>query len=173
MDKATEFFLLEIQRQCAYGLYSIDEMQKYLNQEFEADIVAFWYYAQGFLISCANVSKFLWGARPMKETEKELRKSIRSMLGVNSRFSIKDRNVRNGFEHFDERVIDWLYQNPGLYITDSCIGDINSFENENTTIFRFFSTKDYTITVQGEVYDVEKIAYELKYIKEKIDELFS
>lgn len=53
------------------------------------------------LVAAANISKLLWGTKAVIEKR---RAGLRDKLGIDDTFSIKDRDLRNDFEHFDERV---------------------------------------------------------------------
>ena len=66
------------------------------------DTRRFWCSAQAFLVSCANVSKILWGGRRPNE-----RAELRSLLDVDADSPLKSRKRRDQFEHFDERIVDW------------------------------------------------------------------
>lgn len=72
MDRFLEDkFIGEIKTQCKYGLISFSN----INQLVEAERVnsdAIWFYMESFLISAANVSKFLWGADKPKDHKKKI-----------------------------------------------------------------------------------------------------
>jgi hypothetical protein len=64
-----------------------------------------WFALQGILGIGANVGKLLWGSKgPEVEAERE---PLRNAAGITAQTSLKSRAVRNSFEHFDERVMDW------------------------------------------------------------------
>jgi hypothetical protein len=60
-----------------------------------------WRTLQNLLVSAANISKLLWGSRGGREAE---RAELRQSLGVGDDSPMKDTDLRNDFEHFDERV---------------------------------------------------------------------
>jgi len=63
------------------------------------------------LLNCAaNVSKLLWG---VKKTLAAERRRLREYFQVTDASPVKDRKLRDHFEHFDERIADWARPRPG------------------------------------------------------------
>jgi hypothetical protein len=60
-----------------------------------------WFALQSVLVSAANVSKLLWGSRGKRSAE---RQALRDSLGVADSSPLRDPDLRNDFEHFDERL---------------------------------------------------------------------
>jgi hypothetical protein len=65
-----------------------------------------WFALQGILSIGANLAKLFWGSKGAA-VEAE-RAPLRRLAAVDDRSPLKSRDVRNAFEHFDERVIDWF-----------------------------------------------------------------
>jgi hypothetical protein len=64
----------------------------------------------GIVGTAANVAKMLWGSRgPEVEAERE---PLRQAAGVTDESPLKRRGIRNGFEHLDERLMDWHRRHP-------------------------------------------------------------
>jgi hypothetical protein len=60
-----------------------------------------WMALQTIAVSAANLSKMFWGSRGRREAE---RKTLRDSLGVTDPSCLRDPDLRNAFEHFDERI---------------------------------------------------------------------
>jgi predicted dienelactone hydrolase len=74
-----------------------------------------WFGLQSVLISASNVSKLLWGSRAQPVVE--ARAPLRDSVGIGDDSPLSSRNIRNDFEHFDERLEEWFGQEgPKTYI---------------------------------------------------------
>lgn len=60
---------------------------------------------QNFLVASANLSKLFWGSGGRKEAE---RAPLRDSLEVAIDSPLRDPDLRNDFEHFDQRVEQWF-----------------------------------------------------------------
>lgn len=72
-----------------------------LTRDLEGTFIAL----QALLVAAANLSKLFWGAGGRKEAE---RRPLRESLGVGNESPLRDPDLRNDFEHFDERVERWF-----------------------------------------------------------------
>lgn len=90
----------EIQDQCIFALMAHNELAR-ADHDPRSPTEHTWYALQNFLVAAANISKLLWGTKAVIEKR---RAALRDKLGIDDTFAIKDRDLRNDFEHFDERV---------------------------------------------------------------------
>ena len=101
-------FQHEVELQCRFILASVHELNATQVLRGQDDV---WRQLQTILVSSANLSKMLWGSgtnkaeRKAKEAE---RKPLRDSLQIEDGSPLRDRNLRNDFEHFDERVERWF-----------------------------------------------------------------
>ena len=109
MDEFTlKIFVDEIKQQSEYALTSYNEMIKALE---ERNTRAFWYYTSSFLSSTANVSKLLGGNS--KSGSYSEREQIRTYFNIqNDDLMIHVRDVRNAFDHYDDRIKTWSEKVP-------------------------------------------------------------
>jgi hypothetical protein len=99
----------------------LDEALQAAPAEFSDDV--FWHDVHAALSCAAMVSKVLWGGPKNPPPEVVARRTrIRVRLGVPDGSVVHDRFVRNGFEHFDERVETWWQEDPNHNIADRSIG---------------------------------------------------
>jgi hypothetical protein len=75
----------------------------------------------------ANLSKVFWPSSK-KSSCVERGKMMRDVFEVTEASPLFERNVRNGFEHLDERVHTWLADAAPPSIIDQWIGDRSMFE---------------------------------------------
>ena len=98
-------FETEVRFQCRAVLKAaegIDDALDRMDMESTSDV---WVQIQTLLIAAANVSKLLWGSGAKKSQD---RAALQAKLGVAADSPLADvPDLRNDFEHFDERVEEW------------------------------------------------------------------
>lgn len=117
-------FHLEVERQCRFGLLAAHNLRKAVDR---LDDDRAWYSIQALLIASANVSKLLWpsgrhnkGRPPIPERGEELR----ATLPVSDPSPLEPRNLRNHFEHFDERLESWATSGEQPIFVDSIVSPL-------------------------------------------------
>lgn len=86
-----------------------------------------WLALQNILVAAANLSKLLWGSSGKREQE---RQALRDSINVDNASPLKSLDIRNDFEHFDERIEDWyVREGQSIYIGRTIGGGIHN-ENE-------------------------------------------
>jgi hypothetical protein len=92
----------EVQFQCRAVLDAGGRLQQAVpTRDVEMVFVAL----QGVLVASANLSKLLWGSGGRRDAE---RIRLRESLAVADDSPLRDPQLRNDFEHFDERVELWF-----------------------------------------------------------------
>jgi hypothetical protein len=101
MDKRMMLiFREELGLQCKMILAAADDLE----ESHAADDT--WIALQQMLIAAANISKMLWGSKGKRDlARKDLRESI-GVTDANAK-TIRDPDLRNDWEHFDERLESW------------------------------------------------------------------
>ena len=92
----------EVRFQCIAVLDAGTRLQQALPSH---DIDAVFLALQGVLVASANLSKLLWGSGGRRDAE---RSRLREGLQVADDSPLRDPDLRNDFEHFDERVERWF-----------------------------------------------------------------
>jgi hypothetical protein len=82
------------------------------------DSVEVWSAIQSILIAAGNVSKILWPS-PGRSARGE---ALRALLDVDDTNPLSNRKFRNHFEHYDERIEDWMATKPAATYLDQKIG---------------------------------------------------
>jgi hypothetical protein len=135
----------EVKRQCVFALIAWQEMQMRLNNPeqglagIESD--RFWTAMQTFLGACAVLSKLCWpsdtkwkGESPEDVTFRiERGKELRQSLSVADSSPLKNKEVRNCFEHIDERLDVWARHSPNRMLMSRCSGEPGSWVIESAT----------------------------------------
>ena len=115
-------------------------------------------HIQAFLVAVANLSKILWNEKFTSRGEE-----LRRVLQVPTDSPVKDKNIRNVFEHYDERIESWVNSSKRRHISDmnisisgfSAIPDLDpidcmrnldiSHDRKNLTLT--FNDKPYNLTM--------------------------
>lgn len=160
----------EVERQSSYALMSIEYINGYFSNSNQKPMnnTLLWYHVQSFLNSTANVSKLIWGSKDTFTSRKELRVS----LNVSEDSPLRNRELRNTFEHFDERLEDWFESNESQIFIDSNIGPIGMLTNLDASKYlRNFDTSKNAITYQGKEYKLQPLVDEIVSINETAKKL--
>jgi hypothetical protein len=99
-----------------------------------------WFALQNVLVSAANLSKLLWGSSGKREHE---RVALRDSIGVDNTSVLKSLDIRNDFEHFDERIEDWyVRQGQSGYVGRNIGSGVVHIEDEDENEGRRFGEYD-------------------------------
>jgi hypothetical protein len=99
-------FQRQIKFQCDCVLIAAQELDKALAHK---DFTAFFCAIQSLLGSAANISKALWSVRKTKNAL-AARAPLRASLQITDASPLNPRNMRDNYEHFDERLDKWWEQ---------------------------------------------------------------
>jgi hypothetical protein len=89
--------------QCNAVLFGAQDMQP-IGQH-----TRFWHGAQNLIIGAGNLSKTLWGTGNKDERNRRFadRQPLRDSLGVTDASPLRRVDIRNDYEHLDERLERW------------------------------------------------------------------
>lgn len=115
------------------------------------DRLEVWCSIQSILVSTANISKILW---PSKNRVRG--KRLREMLKVEADNILSNRNFRNHFEHYDERIEDWFdHRSGGVYIDLAMNPSLRGGFGGND--HRGYNSFDNSLTFRGERLDLNNV----------------
>lgn len=138
-----------------------EDMEKY-TQSLGLLTNRLWYSLQNFLVAVANVSKLLWNGEARGE-------KLRKLYGVEESSPLKGKRFRNHFEHFDERIDDWVASSKRMCFVDSNIGPKGSIVGpDKTDYFRNFDPAKCTLSYAGEDYELTPVHEAIKSLYEKV-----
>jgi hypothetical protein len=137
-DRTAEIFKFEIETQCRFILRAEERLRT-----VPGDVMLAWQELQTVVVSAANISKILWGSSGRKEKERE---PLRRALKVPDDSPLRDPDLRNDFEHFDERIDLFFDGAPTRPYAGRNIGDVASFGGPSTDWFGFFDPFSGVIT---------------------------
>lgn len=161
-DLGVQVYLLQIHQQCEFALYSYEKMDE-ISSDCIVSGAKFWCYAQSMLSCTANISKYLWGRKYGEDRE-----LIRKLLDIQDDSPLKDRQVRNHIEHFDERLLQWekRIQDDEIY-TDAGIGTEDSYNDYTYTPFRYYAMDTNIIYFKDLKFDINNMVVEIRRVRNR------
>jgi hypothetical protein len=166
-----DVFAREVIRQCEFTLraahylnHALLEDDKAAREGRQRDRGAAWYAVQGFLTSAANVSKLFWPTPPKKGQKPKIEgrgEALRKLFEIGDDSPLAFRDVRNHFEHFDERLETWATSAPGGNLLDSnIIHDPSKIKLSGLTpanYLRTLNTGSMSITFGGDEFAIQPV----------------
>lgn len=129
------------------------------------DKIEVWGAIQSILGAAGIVSKILWPSRKQSE---ERGNRLRMLLNVDSHNPLSDREFRNHFEHYDERIEEWFEENRSAVYIDSGIDSFKSIWGNNpANRHRFYNPLTQILTFRGESADLAALLSALEEIRHK------
>lgn len=164
------------------AFYRLKEMEE---GRMEGNMDMFWYFIQTAILYSGNVSKLLWPSYRKKrgkdgkysftpEHKKYIKERLilRETLQINKNSTVKNKRLRNSFEHIDERMEEHNF----ILFADKNIG--NSVMNINITgiteeeqrkkMFRFYNSETSELLFYGESIIIKDLYEDMIDIRNKI-----
>jgi hypothetical protein len=107
--------LVEATFQSRFAVRAADELNEGLRL---ADSDRVWSAIHALLAATANLSKILWPTRPTSRARGD---RLRRRLGITATSALRDRGMRDVFEHFDDKLEDWAASSERHNIVDQGI----------------------------------------------------
>jgi len=101
---------------------------------------------QNLLINAASISRYFWPASSDR-LHKKRGQRLREVFSISESNPLKDRNVRNFMEHFDEKLDIWLSVPVAGTIIPSSVGRRITDDRGVQHFFRAFHTDDWTFEI--------------------------
>ena len=152
--------------QCEFVLTAANEVNVGLAQQDTNSIHYIFYGIQNLLNAAANISKALWGAKGKMSLE---RKELRDSIGVTDASPLHEVDMRNNFEHFDERLDRWWKDSPRHNYVDLNIMPRSAIAGvDNNDVFRVFDPKTTDLIFWSEQFNIQAIVNEIQQILPKL-----
>jgi hypothetical protein len=179
-------FLSELSKQCDFASYAMNFLRSALHSGERDSTSLTFFAAHTFLTHAGNISKLLW---PDKRTKNkwpnsyERGKELRRILVVHENSPLKDRTLRNHFEHYDSRIDEWVFDSinrkhaqsvPARYFyADSVITRARDVKRvitglEIEDVMRHFDPETFTLSFRGERYNLLSTEKEIIELHKKI-----
>lgn len=159
---AEQVFIGEIVQQTKIANRAAERLKATADRFDELEV---WCSIQSILVAAANVSKILWPSRKSSAARGE---ALRALLNVDDRNLLSDRKFRNHFEHYDERIEDWLGRNNSAVYTDSSIDPFGSIWGPDLdNRHRVYNPVTQVLKFRGESLDIAALLNVLEGIRQK------
>ncbi len=140
-------------------MFAADGVNKGLQN---SNVALVFYNLQNMLNSGANISKMLWGSKGKKSEE---RQALRASIGVPENSALRDVNMRNNFEHMDERIDRWWQESSNHNYADKNIGPEHFIGGlAPYDMFRMFDPSSASVTFWGEKFNLQALVTEVERI---------
>ena len=155
-------FLGEIKYQSQFAAKAAERL---VTRGDSHDPIELWSAVQSILIAAGNVSKILWPPRPRSAPRGAM---LRVLLDIDENNALSDRSLRNHFEHYDERIEDWLSSTHSSVYIDQIIGLPPGFLRDfPQNAHRSYDPSTQMLKFRGESMSLESILRALDEIRQK------
>lgn len=145
------YYYQELAEQCIFVKMAKMDLKKCrttanhgLNQEY--------YYLQSILVALGNISKMLW---PVKKENNIRGEGLRTALNIKDDSALKSRDLRNLFEHFDERMDEWFEAEERSGFSDRNVGLVKGVAlPPGQEQLRTFDPETWTLTCFKKKYEL-------------------
>jgi hypothetical protein len=154
-------FESEVLKQWAFTIRSVAMMNNALQR---ADLDAFWFAMDTALGALANISKVFFPPSTRSQAKRRGRQ-MREAYGVQDNSLLKERALRDAFEHFDERIDRWFQHNKDRPFADRNVtppGGIVIGGMGPADFMRHFDPTTNVVSVLGDALDLQALVQEVE-----------
>ena len=152
-------FQRQVADQCRVVVTSVPQINSALATRSNDQL---WVACQAFIIGVGNLAKALWGQKGKLE---EQRRPLRESLGVADDSPLRHVDMRNNFEHYDERIDRWWRESPNHLHLDKMMGSPSEVGGlTDIDMFRVYDPSARSIVFWGESFELQPIAAEVERI---------
>ena len=153
-------FICEIVQQAKVAGWAAKHLPKSTD---DFDSLEVWCSIQLILVAAGNVSKILWPGKKYSSRGK----ALRQLLNVNDESPLSNRNLRNHFEHYDERIEKWFKKTSSSGYTDLVISPFKPIFGNHAVEHRVYNPLTQTLKFRGESLDLKVLLNSLEEIRDK------
>lgn len=162
-DRLLEIFRDQVGLQCKFMLRGANDVNLSLQNN---DTGGVFYGLQNILSAGANVSKALWGQGGKLAQE---RKALRDSLQVSEESALKPTDMRNNFDHFDDRLKKWWGSSKHKNYADMNLGPRDAIQGiDPNDFFRNYDPQSKKLFFGGEEIDIQALIHEAQAILSRL-----
>ncbi len=164
-DMEAKRFVVEIRTQCQMALGAKSAVDYWLGRG--DDVHELFRNLQSLLCHAASISKILWsGDRIGKRRSEELR----TFLVVDDDYPVlASREVRNHFEHFDERLDEALSRTEGTQFVDLNIMSPGVISGIQEKVWRNLDPANWLVTFWDDSIDLMTLLVEIQTLMQAVN----
>jgi hypothetical protein len=156
-DKELTLYLSEIEEQCRFATIAWKEIETN-NPDTQ------WYSIQALLVAVANVSRLLW---PDESGNAERARELRKRLSIGDDHPFKSGDMRNAFEHSDQRLDAWVASAERGFHVGAMYIEPGSGALDDSRFGRNFDRDTGVVTFNRQRYDIGLAASEAHLLRQK------
>jgi hypothetical protein len=157
-------FQFQVQLQCRFVLKASDDIEAAIKQgKTREQVQDIFYSVQNLLNAAANISKALWGPKGKLAAQKE---ALRDSLGITNDSPLQTPDMRNNYEHFDDRLdLWWKNSNSRTFVDMTVLWSNPDFKGiDPTDRFRAYDPKTGDLSFWGQEFNLKAIVDEARRI---------
>jgi hypothetical protein len=149
-------FQSQIEFQCEAALVAADLINRGIQQQNTTIIFS---GIQHFLGAAANISKACWGQKGKRAAQ---RMPLRDSIGIADNSPVRDVDMRNNWDHFDDRLDTWWSDSVKHNHADRIVGNIAGLDEKDT--FRALDPSTLDVLFWGDKFNLQEIVNEIQRI---------
>jgi hypothetical protein len=159
-------FESEVLQQWTFTIRSVTVMNDALQR---ADLDAFWFAMDATLGALANISKVFFPPSTRSQAKRRGRQ-MRETFGVQDNSLLKERALRDAFEHFDERIDQWFQHNRDRAFADRNVAPAGAIAVGlgPMDFMRHFDPTTNVVSVLGDSLDLQALVQEVETLVERV-----
>lgn len=119
---------------------------------------------QNIILNVGGISRFFWPLEK-KIYYKNRGKNLRNVYQVSDSSILKNRDMRNYIEHFDEKLDDFLNEFDTWIVSQKYVGPI-TYVDDNRIFFRAYFYDKQVFKILNVEYEIKPILAEIRRIHE-------
>jgi hypothetical protein len=123
---------------------------------------------QNLIVHAAALSRYFW---PVKEGHRWRGAQLRQAFQMADDGPLRARGLRNGFEHFDEQLDDYLKDGIVGHILPEYIGPFDEPSGVPVHLFRAYYVDTATFQLLGNRYEIQPIVKEVARLHERLQKM--
>jgi hypothetical protein len=120
---------------------------------------------QNIVLQAAVLSRYFW---PVRQGHEARAKQLRDALDVTDDNPLKNRDLRNEIEHFDEKLDAYLSDGIAGYIFPEFVGPLPESDGVPAHIFRAYYPDVGLFEMLGKRYEIEPLAHEILRLHDRL-----
>ena len=126
------------------------------------------YCVQNMLNGAANMSKAFWGSGGKRATE---RNPLRDFFAVTDTSPLREVNMRNNFEHFDDRVDEWFQSTKTRHFIDMNFGPFHKMMTgiDANDFFHNYDPENHDLYFWGETFNLNRLFAEVERVRRVVE----
>jgi hypothetical protein len=117
-----------------------------------------WASVESLLNAAASIARVCWGQRGDLA---EAREAVRAYIGIDDLSPLKSVDMRNHFQHFDERIDRWWAESESRSFIDKVSGhDIEVITGDPLNAFRILDFRTMEVVFWGERFSLQALVDE-------------